>query len=214
MVDASHFLWIYPGMASLKSFLYGMAPILGLTGAALYERQRVLTTLGVLEAAPGRGPGSGVPLTEDNIAAVIISVLAAENLSDVDQRAADLCRAIPGAAVTIGPGRRAWEKLGRPTFLTEVGRVLTGKNTVWRHSEHRLRHFGAIRVTRPCIGLIVDSPSGANPIVYHPDDRDRLIDSQKPISITAGIEHSTLSNLVMFTKGALSQVGAEGKDEP
>jgi hypothetical protein len=80
-------------MVGLKSFLYELGPLLGTTGIALYERQRILVNLGVIEAAPGRGPGSGVPLTADNIAAMIISVLAADAPSEIDQTVAALCNA-------------------------------------------------------------------------------------------------------------------------
>ena len=65
-------------MAGLKSFLYGVAPILGVSPAALYERQRALVNIGVLKTTAGRGPGSGVPFTAENFAAIVISLLAAE----------------------------------------------------------------------------------------------------------------------------------------
>src|SRR6478735_4032377 len=97
-------------MAGLKSFLYGVAPILGVTGAILYERQRALVNLGVLKAEQGRGPGSGVPLSAENAAAVIISLLAAGSLSEVDERVVALCRALPDDADPIE--RRLWEKRG------------------------------------------------------------------------------------------------------
>ena len=114
-------------MASLKSFFYGVAPILGVTGAALYERQRALVSLGVLKAAKGRGPGNGVPLTAENVAAVIISVLAARSLSEVDQYVVDLCEAQSEGTLPKSPTRDLWAKLGKPTFASDVGRVLTGK---------------------------------------------------------------------------------------
>ena len=102
-------------MASLKSFLYGVAPLLGMTGAALYERQRALVDLGVLEAVPGRGPGSGVPLTPENIAAVIISVLAAENLAEVDDRVVGIINAVPELAIEI-PENPMWSGQESPRF--------------------------------------------------------------------------------------------------
>jgi hypothetical protein len=202
-------------MASLKSFLSGVAPILEVTPAALYERQRALVSLGVLEPIEGRGRGSGVPFTADNFAAVLISMLATDSLSEVDERVVHLINAIPGGAVTIGPARMRWQKLGKPTFLTEVGRVLAGKNTIWRHSESsRQRHFYAIRVTRPGTGQIIDSPSGASPIFYTPANLDALLSITRPgITLTAAVEYEGLVKLIAFTSGALSQLTEEEDEE-
>lgn len=199
-------------MAGLKSFLYGVSPILGVSPLALYERQRALVTLGVLKAAEGRGPGSGVPLTAENVAAIVISLLTAQSLSKIDQYVIDMCNAQPEGTLPLGRARNHWIKLGKPTFLSDLGRVLTGQNPVWRHSESRARHICGIRVTRPWRGQIIDSPSGANPIAYYPDDSDKFMIS-KFISITAEIEEEMLSNLITFTKGALSQVDAGEENE-
>jgi hypothetical protein len=199
-------------MAGLKSFLFGAAPILGISPLALYERQRALVTLGVLKAAEGRGPGSGVPLTAHNIAAVVISLLTAQSLSKMDQYVVDMCNAQPEGTLPLGRARNHWIKLGKPTFVSDVGRVLSGENPIWRHSESRARHICGIRVTRPWRGQIVDSPSGANPIAYFPDDADKFMIS-KFISITAEIEEEMLANLINYTKGALSQVDAGEDDE-
>jgi hypothetical protein len=198
-------------MAGLKSFLYGAAPIIGVTAAALYERQRALVNLGLLKATKGRGPGSGVPLTAENVAAVVISVLAAENLSDVDDRVVDLCNAQPEGTLPLGHSRVVWEKLGKPRFLDDVARVLSGENTRWRHSDSRPRHFFGIRVSRIWRGQIIDSPSGARPIVYYPDDCDKYTPMHL-VSITAEIEDEMLSRLTTFTQGSLSQI-SNGDDE-
>jgi hypothetical protein len=82
-------------MISLKAFLPQLAHIFGTTPAALYERQRALMRLGVLAALAGRGPGSGVPLTADNLAPLIIALAATDNLSDTDERVGKLCDASP-----------------------------------------------------------------------------------------------------------------------
>jgi hypothetical protein len=82
-------------MMSLKAFLPQISRIFNSTPATLYERQRALVRLGVLDAADGRGPGSGVPLTADNLAALIIALGVTDNLSDTDQRVAKLCGASP-----------------------------------------------------------------------------------------------------------------------
>jgi len=213
VVYIPHLLCFYPIMPGLKSFLSGVAPILHVTPAALYERQRALVTLGVLEPIEGRGRGSGVPFTADNFAAVLISMLATDSLSEVDERVVHLINAIPSGAVTVGNARMAWQKLGKPTFLTEVGRVLAGQNTIWRHSEtSRQRTFYAIRVARHSAGQIVDSPSGANPIIYTPTKREALI-TRPGITITASFEYHALEKLIDFTSGALSQLTEEEGEE-
>ena len=87
-------------MASLKSFLQGVAPILGVSLATLYERQRALVRLGVLPPSTGAGPGSGVPFTAENFAAILISLLASDSLSDVDQSMVALFKAKPKETVS------------------------------------------------------------------------------------------------------------------
>src|SRR6478735_5184403 len=139
-------------MSSLKSFLYGVAPIIGMSPVALYERQRALVKLGLLTVTPGRGPGSGVALSADSVAVMVICLLAAESLGDVDQRVADLCNALPADADHLE--RRRWERHGEdaPSFRSEVARVLTGEPLKWRvvHPDYR-----GIRVSRCWRGQIM-----------------------------------------------------------
>ncbi|SHH13157.1 hypothetical protein SAMN05443248_3800 [Bradyrhizobium erythrophlei] len=80
-------------MSSLKAFLPQLADVIGSTPAALYERQRALVRQGVLQPLVGRGPGSGVELSADAIAALLISVGAASSLSEVDSRIIKYCEA-------------------------------------------------------------------------------------------------------------------------
>lgn len=82
-------------MISLKAFLPLISRIFSMTPAALYERQRALVRLGILIPTEGRGPGSGVPLSAENVAALIIALAATDNLSDTDARIAKLCHASP-----------------------------------------------------------------------------------------------------------------------
>jgi hypothetical protein len=70
-----------------------LADVLGTTPAALYERQRALVRQGVLRPLVGRGPGSGVELSADAVAALLISVGAAWSLSEVDSRIIKYCEA-------------------------------------------------------------------------------------------------------------------------
>jgi hypothetical protein len=82
-------------IGGLKTYLPRLAEIVGSTPAALYERQRALTRLGLLIPQAGRGPGSGIKLSADSVAAMVISLMATENLSDVDERMVRLCNARP-----------------------------------------------------------------------------------------------------------------------
>lgn len=201
-------------MAGLKSFLYGAAPILGTTGAALYERQRALVNLKVLKAAAGRGPGSGVPLTAYGVAAVVISVLAVENLSEVDERVVAIINAMPEPVrlFAVDQFSKAWMKAGKPTFCDAVGAALSGGPMPWPlHTKHR--PVFAIRVTRCWRGQLVTSPSGASPTEYRTDFPERNDDYFTPIQITAEIAENTLASLRSFTAGALSQTSAEEDNE-
>jgi len=88
-------------IGGLKTYLPRLAEIVGSTPAALYERQRALTRLGLLIPQAGRGPGSGIKLSADSVAVMVISLMATENLSDVDERMVRLCnaRVLTGAEV-------------------------------------------------------------------------------------------------------------------
>jgi hypothetical protein len=205
-VDTHHLFVVCLVMASLKSFLYGLAPILGMTGAALYERQRSLIALGVLEATPGRGPGSGVPLTADNIAAVVISVLAAENLSEIDKDVVALCKARPSPALIV-QGQRIHPNSPGITFKTEVGRALSGKTLASAEIPFTKAH--SISVSRPWRGQITVAPGES--IEFATSKRKPIF--TEPITITAEIEYDTLTRLIDFTRGALSQLAEEENEE-
>ncbi|WP_027525573.1 hypothetical protein [Bradyrhizobium sp. Ec3.3] len=194
-------------MAGLKSFLQGVAPILGVSPAALYERQRALVNIGVLEPTTGRGPGSGVPFTAENFAAVLISLLAAESLSKVDECVADLCRAMP---VPSKQYKSWWIESGKPTFRSDVGLLLAGQMPIWTFDHIFIGDsFYEIRVTRPWRGQLVSSAGEI--LDYYPTAIDETMVSRS-ISVTAAIEREMFSKLITFTKGALSQIEAEEDD--
>jgi hypothetical protein len=74
-------------MISLNKFLPQISGFLGTTPAALYERQRQLVRLGILTAEKkGHGPGSGVKLSADGVAALLVALLATDNLSDTNDQ--------------------------------------------------------------------------------------------------------------------------------
>jgi hypothetical protein len=192
-VYTHHYFKYGLAMSSLKSFLYAVAPVFGITPAALYERQRTLVKLGLLTAVPGRGPGSGVALSADSVAVMVICVLAAETLGDVDQRITAICDALPEG--------------GGPTFRSDIARVLSGQQALhW--SAGRMTYSG-IRVSRCWRGQIIRGTQALQSRDYHvagprPD---------RTISITAEIDGQMLSQLIAFTQGALSQTLVEEDDQ-
>jgi hypothetical protein len=184
-------------MPSLKTYLHGIAPFIGLSPGALYERQRSLAKLGLLTAAPGRGPGSGVLLTAENAAAVVISALASDSLSEVDQRVVALCGALPEADVIS-----YMRGVTGPTFRSEVAGILSGQPTQLKPAP---RHYRGIRVSRCWRGQIMHGMGAAmRSIDFFVDKHHRHV-SIRQISVTAEIEEQMLGNLVAYTKDALSQ---------
>jgi hypothetical protein len=74
-------------MISLKSYCGPLSQILGMTPDALYERQRVLFRGGQLTGAiAGKGPGSGIRATVRNVTRLLLSTLAADVLSEIDEK--------------------------------------------------------------------------------------------------------------------------------
>src|SRR5215831_16224295 len=83
-------------MPSIKSYIPGLARIVGLTPDALYERQRSLVRAGHLEHE-GQGPGRGVQATADSVALLLTSVLATDRLNAAQTRVEGLISARPAA---------------------------------------------------------------------------------------------------------------------
>lgn len=80
-------------MVSLKAFSPILADALGLTPAAMYERQRALVRANILPTPVGRGRGNGLPATPENVAILLIAVLVTDNLSEIDNRVSQLANA-------------------------------------------------------------------------------------------------------------------------
>lgn len=72
----------YPVMMGLKSFIPKLSKVLEISEIALYERQRALVRAGLLKNVEGRGPGSGVRLTTEALATLLIALLVTPNLSE------------------------------------------------------------------------------------------------------------------------------------
>ncbi|HZL58980.1 MAG TPA: hypothetical protein VFC38_04710 [Stellaceae bacterium] len=81
--------------SSLKGYTPGLGRLLGVSAAALYERQRALVRGGLLEIEGGRGPGSGVRVTARALALLIISVLATDSLAETASRTRKVAAARP-----------------------------------------------------------------------------------------------------------------------
>jgi hypothetical protein len=106
-------------MPSLKAFLPQLAKIVGKTADELYSRQRALIQIGVLKAVEGRGPGSGVSLSGDAVAAIIIALMAADNLQQTTAtRVLKTCHARPPKGGTTG------RLSGAINLQNAIGRIL------------------------------------------------------------------------------------------
>ena len=82
-------------MPSLKAFIPRLAGILNTTPAALYERQRALVREGLLTPEEGRGRGSGVRLSAEALAVLLIGLLVTDSLAEVASKSADMAEAKP-----------------------------------------------------------------------------------------------------------------------
>lgn len=76
-------LSVPPQASSLRAQLYPLADALGMTPAAVYERQRELVRCDLLERKDGKGRGSGTPLSARSLATLLTGTLSTEKLSEV-----------------------------------------------------------------------------------------------------------------------------------
>ena len=146
-------------MSSLKGYIPTLARILGTTPAALYERQRALVRAGLLVQSEGRGPGSGVSATAKAIGLLLISVLATDRLSEVEERTHALAEtSIPKLPRGVTKGKKRNDPFGEViNFLDAVEVILSNPHiaafaqiTVSRFSD-----IAEIRVT-PEDGINLD----------------------------------------------------------
>lgn len=80
-------------MRSLTSLLPAIAPILDQTPQVLYEKQRALVRMKMLPTPQGRGRGSGAEATPENVAMLIVAVMATDSQTDTDERSRKLAMA-------------------------------------------------------------------------------------------------------------------------
>jgi hypothetical protein len=110
---------------SLKAYAPLLAWRLGMTPAALYERQRALVRDGMLDQSEGRGPGSGVRVGPYPVALLLVAVLATDNLSETGEKVRIFATAKSAAADGLCP------LTGEQTFVEAVARVLE-RGQHWR----------------------------------------------------------------------------------
>jgi hypothetical protein len=115
-------------MIGLKSYLPMLAPCLALSTSALFERQRALVRLGLLKREPGSGPGSGVRASPESVAMLLLSVLATDNLSEIDRRVADLAN----TKAWTHRSRRRCSLTRQPTFFTALTSILANPKMAQR----------------------------------------------------------------------------------
>jgi hypothetical protein len=167
-------------MGSLKAFLPQLSKIVGSTPDALYSRQRALVENGVLKATKGRGPGSGVALSGEAVAAMIIALLAADSLQDTDQRVKLACLADPeeGSACP-------WT--GAATFQSALAAVLTDED------RSKMLHFVSMaRGTQAWMAYGSLRSGHKRPTTFAINRAGR---HQPVVNITARIESKTLSQV-------------------
>jgi hypothetical protein len=94
MVDITTILRNVAPMSSvsLKALIPPLATAIGMTPAAMYERQRALVRAGLLQVERGRGPGSGVRATPDSAATLLMATLVSGSLSETEQRTRAVAR--------------------------------------------------------------------------------------------------------------------------
>lgn len=111
---------------SLKSYLPHLAGHVGVSFAALYERQRALLRAHLLGAADGRGPGSGVSLDYHTVAYLLIAILATDSLSDT----VTAVRSIATAELVNRTKRCLLT--GQRSFLDALAQILSRRQDLWK----------------------------------------------------------------------------------
>jgi hypothetical protein len=130
-------------MVSLTSFLPMLVSHLGITKAAIYERQRALIRLGLLPKPVGRGRGSGAEATPLNASLIILSALATENLSDMDDRIVQLSR----APVTEWRKKKECRLTKQTVFSSALAEMLAHPDLAKRVSSVRVKRRGSLEAT-------------------------------------------------------------------
>lgn len=145
-----------PSPPSLHVFGQRLAPILGTTPDALYERQRSLVRERLLRLE-GRGRGGGTKATPQNVAMLVIAYMAADSPAEAGKRAKKLARAVPHTAEVD-------RFSGCKTFLDTLTSLVSGLDD---HRKYPLR----LSVARTTSHAMIEwSPDGSSftgiPVLY------------------------------------------------
>jgi hypothetical protein len=116
----------------LKSLIPQLAHILGVTPAALYERQRALVRANLMESRAGRGPGSGVRATSKSISLLLISLLATDSLSETEELTKIFTRLRSTKGACPFTGKRTFGSAVAAVFESEDLLLRAGSITVYR----------------------------------------------------------------------------------
>jgi hypothetical protein len=136
-------------MGSLKQFTTQLAPWLGLTPAALYERQRALVRLGLLPRPEKAGPRGGIQATPNSVAMLLIACLATDNLSEIGAQVGKFAR--------TKPSKDLCPLTGASSLAEALTRILSDRDLARRvgevvfYRQHGMAQiiFGADKGARP-----------------------------------------------------------------
>ena len=173
-------------MISLKAFAPELAPFLYATPVALYERQRALTAGGLLDLGAGQGPASGVRLSGQSAAVLLISFLGTDFLSDTAADTALFAKMVAQSGKCPITGKK--------NFQDALATVLT--------SEDALNKVGDITLRRGSVRGIFYSPDDKENQVSYFMDRGRHtpmygvdIAARLPKRVLRAIAHAVMKRL-------------------
>jgi hypothetical protein len=120
---------------SLKATFPALSRIIGYTPAALYARQRSFVEAGILESAPGRGPGSGVKATPTTLAEFLIAIITQAALDENVACAKSIARAKHSGKCPL---------TGATTFKDALAAILADRTLVERVRNVRIVTNGGL----------------------------------------------------------------------
>lgn len=112
--------------ASLKAFIPRLSELLRLSPDAVYERQRALRADGLLDHIEGRGPGSGVRLSAESVAILVVALMATDSPTETP---AATRRVIRLRRVSLDDAYPDWKVFGRALVKILDDKVLAGRVT-------------------------------------------------------------------------------------
>jgi hypothetical protein len=122
-------------MSSLQASIVPLSKILGLNPHALYERQLALVDAKLLKKRPGRGPGSGTPLSAETVAELLLSMWATDKI----EHCAEKTRALSAVGLTTCTIGREDALGGAETFKAAIVNALSNDAVVSQINLVRIR---------------------------------------------------------------------------